>query len=985
MANKEWSDFTSGGAIASNNISVGLQGGVNVQWTYSQLASFFWNSPTLVTPNLGTPSAGTLTSCVGLPLSTGVTGNLAVSHLNSGLNASSLSFWRGDGTWATPVVGVASVTVGVTGVNGGTDTRVLYDNAGLVGEYAISGTGSVAMTTSPTFVTPTLGAATATSLATSLLSLPTTASATVGVININSTRFLHAYGTQNTFIGSGSGNFTTTGEKNVVIGFGAAPNITSGSGNFALGYRALQNLTTGEGNVAIGADALLSISTQTANVAIGTGTLTGSAGTDNIAIGYLAMLNATSGLRNVCIGTQAGTNITSANDCVAVGRLAGLELTEGINNTFVGQQAGRGITTGSYNTVLGNVTGLSGTLANNVILGDGQGNIRLQFDSSGQIINQIVNAQGTLTASTPLTLTQTWNNAAVPFVGLSIAITQTAVDVGQAFPLRIRAGVAGATSCFDVRIDGSVDANQYTDFQDTIGLVGSNAGLQLGDIVPVAWSSTANFYGTKDLILTRDAANTLAQRNGTNAQAFNLYNTYTDGSNYERLAFGWSGNFCVARLQAAGTGTLRSWVFSGLEVFLNTGLSDTTRWKINSDGNFLAEADNTYDIGGTGGANRPRDLNLGRNIELGGQIILGTNLIMGSSGFIAWNGSSRLYAPSDGVIRLTNNANADFSLLQFGGTTSSFPALKRSAQTIEVRLADDSNYAAFQASAVTATNVNATNFFMGGGASSFFNAPVDGRITFYNNAASGFDLLQFGGTTSSFPALKRTSASLTCRLADDSADAAFNFAGGTSTGHLLFSADNTYDIGANGATRPRIVYAATNVSVGNVLAASSGAGTACFGGGGADGVAKLTNNAGNDFDRLQFGGSTSSFPALKRSSTSLHVRLADDSGFSSLSCENLTASENITAGSASTIGFDTRTEIDSPSDGTLSMHTNGGSSFTALVLGSIGIYQGSGSPEGVVTAATGSIYLNTAGGTDTSLYTKGSGAGNTGWVAVDNV
>lgn len=46
---------------------------------------------------------------------------------------------------------------------------------------------------------------------------------------------------------------------------------------------------------------------------------------------------------------------------------------------------------------------------------------------------------------------------------------------------------------------------------------------------------------------------------------------------------------------------------------------------------------------------------------------------------------------------------------------------------------------------------------------------------------------------------------------------------------------------------------------------------------------------------------------------------------------------------------------------------------------------GSGSPEGVVTATVGSLYLNTAGGTDTTLYTKNSGSGNTGWVAVDNV
>ncbi len=56
-----------------------------------------------------------------------------------------------------------------------------------------------------------------------------------------------------------------------------------------------------------------------------------------------------------------------------------------------------------------------------------------------------------------------------------------------------------------------------------------------------------------------------------------------------------------------------------------------------------------------------------------------------------------------------------------------------------------------------------------------------------------------------------------------------------------------------------------------------------------------------------------------------------------------------------------------------------------LFIGTPGIYSGSGSPEGVTTAPTGSIYMNTAGGTDTTMYTKNSGAGNTGWVAVDNV
>jgi hypothetical protein len=46
-----------------------------------------------------------------------------------------------------------------------------------------------------------------------------------------------------------------------------------------------------------------------------------------------------------------------------------------------------------------------------------------------------------------------------------------------------------------------------------------------------------------------------------------------------------------------------------------------------------------------------------------------------------------------------------------------------------------------------------------------------------------------------------------------------------------------------------------------------------------------------------------------------------------------------------------------------------------------GIYFGSGTPESVVTAVVGSLYLRSDGSTSTTLYVKTSGSGNTGWTA----
>lgn len=78
-------------------------------------------------------------------------------------------------------------------------------------------------------------------------------------------------------------------------------------------------------------------------------------------------------------------------------------------------------------------------------------------------------------------------------------------------------------------------------------------------------------------------------------------------------------------------------------------------------------------------------------------------------------------------------------------------------------------------------------------------------------------------------------------------------------------------------------------------------------------------------------------------------------------------------------------QLSTPQDGVLEPSTDGtrllytpasGERLDVLI-----VYRGSGSPEGVVTAPIGSIYINTLGGAGTTMYIKESGTGNTGWIA----
>lgn len=208
-----------------------------------------------------------------------------------------------------------------------------------------------------------------------------------------------------------------------------------------------------------------------------------------------------------------------------------------------------------------------------------------------------------------------------------------------AFALALSLLSTHAASFPYVRLGGTT--NQLSDSGTNLTYNGSaittvttNFVQKTGDTMSGGLQINTTLSLTNDVILLRDAANTLALRNGANAQALRVYSTYTDASNYERGSLGYTAGDLWLQHQWAGTGTGRNLVlYAPSGILFDSGNTPTTRFTLSSTGHLLAFTDNTYDIGASG-ANRPR------NVYVATSILLGTNVLSFSGTNLTWNGTA---------------------------------------------------------------------------------------------------------------------------------------------------------------------------------------------------------------------------------------------------------------------------------------------------------------------------------------------------------
>ena len=315
---------------------------------------------------------------------------------------------------------------------------------------------------------------------------------------------------------------------------------------------------------------------------------------------------------------------------------------------------------------------------------------------------------------------------------------------------------------------GSLTTSNTTTLTGVIEVNGGTGYAKLYNAGALAWSSTGAPSGSGDLFLKRSATKVLS-----------ITGDGTGATTNAGWLLGYSGTSGYATLVSSSYGTV------GTSAGFIQG----------SAGDIFMRAPSGQTVSLGTGANEIQIVNSVINHQVRTTIAAGTAVTDVNALNITqtWNeGATAFTAIKLNVTDTTSAATSTLMDLQVGGASQL--TIYKTGRVV-------SNNSISGYAGVYVSNPGAS---FGDASRSLFASPTDGVMTISNNAGTDFARLQLGGTTSSFPAIKRSSAAIAFRLADDSADAAITAAGATLSGTLALAANSITMTGSIAATGARV-------------------------------------------------------------------------------------------------------------------------------------------------------------------------------------
>jgi hypothetical protein len=266
------------------------------------------------------------------------------------------------------------------------------------------------------------------------------------------------------------------------------------------------------------------------------------------------------------------------------------------DGTFAAPPSGGGSPGGSSGQVQFNNGGAFGGLS--TLTADGSGNLTLSakltnsYNAAASAPAKLFSGTwftgGTSTTTKPHLLIEpagttstNWSTAGTGLgVNAPVGFTGNLIDlqINGTSNFSVLSGII--SKCYQINLPQVTGASGIQ-----IALGGGAEGVYLGSDLSLSWSDGNGtggfsiFSGSRSLRLFRDAANTLAQRNGTNPQVHRIYNTFTSATNFERAKVEWVSNILrIGTEKGAAGGTAR-------DMELQT--DGTTRITLKADGAIL--------------------------------------------------------------------------------------------------------------------------------------------------------------------------------------------------------------------------------------------------------------------------------------------------------------------------------------------------------------------------------------------------------------